>query len=135
MEMAESKRSKRDYTTVSIPMNLIQRIDDAVKSDRFGYQNRSDLILEAIRTRLRELGMLEEKAPEPTLEHFNLNENGVLVLDRSLEPPHGKVVTVYFKQGTIFCGEDETDSCKHVDFALQIPDVQKTLRKKGWKPK
>ena len=57
--MPKKARKPRDYTTVSIPMSLAKRIDDVVQSGKYGYQNRSDFILEAIRKRLRELGLLE----------------------------------------------------------------------------
>ncbi len=54
------KKSKKNiYTSVSIPITLAQRIDDVVESGKYGYQNRADFVLEAIRKRLRELGLLE----------------------------------------------------------------------------
>jgi len=57
MPRKATKESK--YTTVSIPTILIRRIDEVVASGKYGYQNRTDFILEAIRKRLRELGLLE----------------------------------------------------------------------------
>ena len=59
MHMNGEKLKKRDYTTVSIPLSLMERVDEAVKSRKYAYQNRSDFILDAIRKRLRELGLLE----------------------------------------------------------------------------
>jgi len=46
-------KRERNYTTVSIPLSLIKKIDNIL--DREGYQNRADFILEAIRNRLAEL--------------------------------------------------------------------------------
>jgi metal-responsive CopG/Arc/MetJ family transcriptional regulator len=37
----------------------MKRVDDVVESEKYGYQNRADFILDAIRKRLRELGLLE----------------------------------------------------------------------------
>ena len=51
--------TKRDYTTVNIPKALMQRIDAAIESGRFGYVRRSDFILDAIRRRLREIDYLD----------------------------------------------------------------------------
>ncbi len=55
----EQSKKQRNYTTVSIPNSLMARVDDVVKNEKYGYQNRSDFINEAIRKRLRELGLLE----------------------------------------------------------------------------
>jgi metal-responsive CopG/Arc/MetJ family transcriptional regulator len=52
MEDAGEKR-KRNYTTVSIPLALMKRIDQLLEKE--GYRNRSDFILESIRRRLDEL--------------------------------------------------------------------------------
>lgn len=49
------KWKPRNYTTVSIPLTLMERVDVALKKG--GYKNRSDFILDAIRKRLRELGI------------------------------------------------------------------------------
>jgi|GEM_PF-1842621 len=48
------------YTTVSIPDFLIRRVDTVVDNkNKYGYQNRTDFVFEAIRKRLRELGEME----------------------------------------------------------------------------
>jgi hypothetical protein len=123
------------YLGASLQRELLDKIEEYVKTHReLGYSSMTDFVIDAVRKRCEELN-ISVPAPLPRLEHFNLNEDGVLILDRDLEPPHGKIITVYFKGGAIFCGEDESNSCKHVDFALEIPEVQETLRKKGWTAK
>lgn len=69
------------------------------------------------------------------LEHFNLGEDGVKILDRSLGNKHsrGKVVDVYFKPDKVMCDYCGSSDCKHVKFALSLPQVQSIIRKKGWK--
>ena len=50
---------KRDYTTVSLPWALIERIDTVIADRKHGYRNRSDFIMDCIRRRLRELDYLQ----------------------------------------------------------------------------
>jgi metal-responsive CopG/Arc/MetJ family transcriptional regulator len=52
--MPEKTKKERDYTTVSVPNSLINRVDEVVKNEKYGYPNRSDFILEAVRKRLRD---------------------------------------------------------------------------------
>ena len=56
--MPEQKK-KRNYTTVSIPLSLMRKIGEVVKSEKYGYRNNSDFVLDALRKRLRELNVLE----------------------------------------------------------------------------
>lgn len=67
----------------------------------------------------------------PPLEHFNLNEDGVLILDRTLHP--NRITQVYFKPDGAHCELCESSRCRHVEFALTIPKVHEILRQKGWK--
>ena len=67
------------------------------------------------------------------IEHFNLNEDGVLVLDRNLNPP--RIVQIFFRPDGPWCEHCESMKCRHVEFALDIPKVQDILRRKGWKMK
>ncbi len=43
----------REYTTVSLPSDLMAKVDDAVKKG--GYQNRADFVRDAIRRLLTEV--------------------------------------------------------------------------------
>jgi hypothetical protein len=63
------------------------------------------------------------------MEHFNLNQDGVRVLDPSLN----WIVDVYFKPDKAWCSYCESENCNHVKFALGLGEVQKILKKKGWK--
>lgn len=70
------------------------------------------------------------------MEHFNLDENGVRILDKSLtteHSPRGRIVDIYFKDKRAWCEHDESFDCKHVEYALSLPVVQEILKKKGWK--
>lgn len=72
------------------------------------------------------------------LEHFNLDEKGVKILDRSLgtpNSPNGRIIDVFFKPTGAWCGLDESASCRHVKFALSLLAVNQILERKGWKPR
>jgi metal-responsive CopG/Arc/MetJ family transcriptional regulator len=52
----KSTKTRGRWTYVNIPSELMERIDAAVNSQKFGYRSRSDFVIDAIRTRLREIG-------------------------------------------------------------------------------
>jgi DNA-directed RNA polymerase subunit RPC12/RpoP len=66
------------------------------------------------------------------LEHFNLDENGVKILDRSIGKD-GWIVEVAFKQNRAYCSYHHSSRCNHIEFALSLPEVQEILKAKGWK--
>ena len=72
---------------------------------------------------------------QPALEHFNVSEHGVRILDRTLadKTSNGLIIDVYFKPDKAWCEYCESARCQHVKFALDLPEVQEILRKKGWK--
>jgi hypothetical protein len=72
---------------------------------------------------------------QPPLEHFNICEEGVRVLDRTLgdSTSRGRIIDVYFKPDSAYCEYCESTKCRHVKFALELPEVQKILHEKGWK--
>ncbi len=114
------KREKTEYTTVSIPKALGSRIDEAVGSKKFGYQNRADFVMEAIRRRLRELGMLEETS---MFQALSPDEKGVQVA----ELKGGKIIRVAqitFSSNRILCEYDGEEPCEHKSAALDSPEVQ-----------
>jgi hypothetical protein len=72
---------------------------------------------------------------QPNFEHFNISEHGVRILDRTLADKNsrGRIIDVYFKPDRIWCEYCDSTKCQHVKFALDLPEVQEILRKKGWK--
>jgi len=62
----------------------------------------------------------------PSLEHYNLKPDGVMILDRDLN----KVIQIHFNPDGIFCEQCGNPTCKHVEFTLSIPAVQEILRKR-----
>jgi Arc/MetJ-type ribon-helix-helix transcriptional regulator len=131
--MSEESNSD-NYTTVRLPNELMETIDDIIKR-RMGYRSRSEFIKEAIRKRFEDLKISDLLSKQPLLEHFNVDEGGVRILDRTLatKTSSGRIIDVYFKPDSVWCDYCQSNSCQHTKFALELPAVQDTLNKKGWK--
>jgi Arc/MetJ-type ribon-helix-helix transcriptional regulator len=121
-----------EYTTVRLPKELMEEIDNILKRGVMGYKSRAEFIKEAIREKLKTIP--REILEQLPLEHFNLSENGVRILDRSLANEHsrGRIIDVYFKPDKVLCEYCQSNNCKHVEFALSLPEVRKILSEKGW---
>jgi len=103
--------STDEYTTVRLPKELMEEIDSILKRGVMGYKSRAEFIKEAIREKLRTIP--REILEQLPLEHFNLSENGVRILDRSLANKHsrGRIIDVYFKPDKVLCEYCESTSC------------------------
>ncbi|MCL6579133.1 MAG: ribbon-helix-helix domain-containing protein [Candidatus Bathyarchaeota archaeon] len=123
-----------EYTTVRLPKELMEVIDNIIKSGVGSYKSRAEFIKEALRRRFEELKILAPTPELPQLEHFNISEHGVRILDRSLAngTSKGRIIDVYFKPNKVLCEYCGSDNCRHVEFALNIPKVRKILIGKGW---
>ena len=124
-----------DYTTVRLPTELMDEIDQIIRRGVRGYKSRSEFIKEAIRKRFEDLQASQPMPKLPPLEHFNVDEQGVRILDRTLatKTSGGRIIDVYFKPDSVWCDYCQSNSCRHTRFALELPAVQETLDKKGWK--
>jgi Arc/MetJ-type ribon-helix-helix transcriptional regulator len=109
-------------------------IDQIIRRGIRGYKSRAEFIKEAIRKRFEELKTSQLMPALPPLEHFNLSEQGVRILDRTLasKTSKGRIIDVYFKPDNVWCDYCQSSSCQHVKFALDLPAVQEILDKKGW---
>jgi Arc/MetJ-type ribon-helix-helix transcriptional regulator len=109
-------------------------IDEIIKRKIRGYKSRAEFIKEAIRKRFEELKTSQPMPELPSLEHFNIDEEGVRILDRTLasKTSRGRIIDVYFKPDNVWCDYCQSSSCQHVKFALDLPAVQEILNKKGW---
>ena len=126
------------YRGVSLQRELINLIEEYIKAHpEMGYKSLADFITDAVREKCSELKILAATSELPQLEHFNISENGVRILDRTLTSTtsKGRIIDVYFKQEKVWCENCDATSCQHVKFAMNIPEVQKILQEKGWKIK
>jgi len=81
---------------------------------------------------LYKVNIKKQTTPAP-MEHFNLGEDGVRVLDHNIDGKRTKwICDVYFKDAKVWCEHCDSENCRHVKFALSLPEVQKILKKKGW---
>jgi len=114
-----------NYVTVRIPAELAKEVDTLI--GRKGYTSRAEIVKEAIRNFL-------EKNPQ--LEHYNLDEYGIRILDPALATrtsPKGRIIDIFFKDKRAFCDYDQSEECKHIVYALGLDIVQEIFRRKGWK--
>jgi len=44
------------WITVALPEELVEYIDEVVKSKKYGYRSRAEFVVDAVRRRLEELG-------------------------------------------------------------------------------
>ena len=131
------ENSADEYTTVRLPKELMEEIDGIINRGIRGYKSRAEFIKEAIRKRFEELNVAQPMPKPPILEHFNIDEQGVRVLDRAFasKASMGKIIEVYFKPDLVWCDNCQSSSCRHTEFALELPAVQEILAKKGWRVK
>ena len=133
--MSSEQTNSDDYTTVRLPKEIMDEIDQIIKRGIRGYKSRSEFIKEAIRKRFEELNTAQP-TPNllPPLEHFNVSEEGVRILDRTLasKTSTGRIIDVYFKPDTVWCDYCQSSNCRHTKFALDLPAVQEILNRKGW---
>jgi len=132
--MTTEENTQDDYTTVRLPKQLMDEIDQLIKRGTRGYKSRAEFIKEAIRKRFEELKTTQPQIELPPLEHFNLSEEGVRILDRTLpsKTSSGRIIDVYFKPDLVWCDYCQKSNCQHTKFALELTAVQDILNKKGW---
>jgi hypothetical protein len=86
---------------------------------------------------MRKTRQIPREVLGPPLEHFNISEHGARVLGRTMRngTSKGTIIDVYFKPEKVLCAYCDSNGCRHVQFALSIPAVQKILDRKGWNVK
>ena len=94
------------YRGVSLQRELINLIEEYIKTHpEMGYKSLADFVTDAVREKCSELKILVATSELPQLEHFNISENGVRILDRSLGNgvSKGRIIDVYFKPDKVLC--------------------------------
>jgi len=118
------------FRGISLSRELVDKIEEYINNHpETGYKSLADFVTDAVREKCIELKILVPTPPElPTLEHFNVNEDHVTVIDRAKKI----FADVYFRNNRVLCGSCESENCEHVEYALNLPKIQKILRQKGW---
>ena len=116
------------YRGISLQRELVDRIEEYIKGHpEAGYKSLADFVTEAVRKRCEELKILGPRTEPPALEHFNVNQDHVTVIDHKRR----MFADVYFREGHVYCELCEEEDCEHVKYALDLPKVQKALERKG----
>jgi len=121
----EKEPIEGDYTTIRLPNDLVTSMDKLIGT--YGFKSRAEIVKEA----LREL-LTKYKPPLPRFDHFNMGVHGVRITDRQLH----RIADIRFSPEGIYCELDENDNCKHIEFALTVPEIKEIIRdkrKEGWK--
>ena len=115
-----------EYSNIKIPNELIVNVDCLI--GKYGYKSRGEIV----KTALREFLVKYEK-PEPRLERINSDSSGIKIFDRKI--PRNRLVHVTFTPDGIQCDYHKSNTCEHVEFALEQADVQEIIKEKkkeGW---
>ena len=118
------------FRGISLQRELVDRIEEYINNHpETGYKSLADFVTDAVRKRCEELKILVPTPSElPVLEHFNVNQDHVTVIDRRRR----MFADVYFRNNHVYCELCKEENCEHVEYALNLPKVQKLLRQKGW---
>ena len=65
----------------------------------------------------------------PRFEHLNTYENHATIYDNKLDTE----LDIYFHEnGIIWCDYCKSPGCEHIDYTLELEDIQKVLKEKKW---
>ena len=120
----------RGWRTVNVKEVLLVQIEkvlDTEAAKNEGLINLSQFIDSALKEKLE---LLKQKH----LNHLNMYEDHVKILDSKLEG-RGRIVSVYFKRDDgPWCDYCEEPDCVHVQYAWELPEARKVLEGYGLKP-
>ena len=130
--MSEESKPKpgSDHITIKLPKELVAEMDRLIGA--MGFRSRGEIAKEAIRQLLSQYKEKLTQPRLPPLEHFNISEHGVRILDRTLTNGNsrGRIIDVYFRPEGVWCEHCQTNNCKHIQFALTIPKIREIIWKK-----
>ena len=122
-----------EYKNIPLKKEFAERIQRLIEQNPdLGFRSVTQFLEDAARRRLEEL---EKQYAYKLYEHFNVNEDGVMIRDWTLEPGP-RLIQVYFKPDKIWCEYCLSDRCNHIRYALTVPKVKEIIKKhikEGWK--
>lgn len=81
-----------------------------------------------IKDRLDKDDMLQERFPH--LHKIAIQDNIIYIKDSDSDHEFD-TFSVYYQQDKLFCNEDESTECKHVQYAWALPELAKVARPKS----
>ena len=134
----ENSTRPSDHITIKIPKELVDEMDKL--KGVMGFRSRGEIAKEAIRQLVNHYKetLATAEPPKPQIEHFNVSETGVCILDRTIKNgvSNGRIIDVYFRPEGIWCEYCQAKNCRHIRFALTVPKIKEIIKKKrqeGWK--
>ena len=118
-----------DYRNISIKKELADTVEKFINDNPdFGFRSIAQFLESCARNKLVEMGFLG-RHKVVKIEHFNLSETGVKLLDRKLGAD-GKLVTIEFRPEGPYCIFDETNDCVHTKYVMRQADILQVLAEK-----
>ncbi|MCP8315241.1 MAG: ribbon-helix-helix protein, CopG family [archaeon] len=118
----------KKFISISLPKDLVDKVDLIIKAGMLGYDSRPEFIKEAVRKRLSELGYETGQAIHP-FRVWDITADRVTIYDETL----GRWINIHIKEGRLICELDRSEDCIHVKFATEIPQVIDMFRRMDWK--
>jgi len=118
----------KKFVSISLPKDLVDKVDLIIKAGMLGYDSRPEFIKEAVRKRLSELGYETGQAIHP-FRVWDVTVDRVTIYDETM----GRWINIHIKEGKLTCELDRSEDCIHVKFASEIPQVIDIFRRMDWK--
>jgi len=64
----------------------------------------------------------------PRFEHINTCESHATIYDNKLDTE----LDIYFHENGVWCDYCKSPECEHIDYTLELEDIQKVLKEKEW---
>lgn len=123
-----NRHMPKKFVSISLPKDLVDKVDLIIKSGLLGYDSRPEFIKESIRKRLSELGYEMTQTVQP-FRIWDITSDRMTIYDESLS----RWVNINIKEGKLTCELDRSEDCIHVKFAAENPQVADIFRRMGWK--
>jgi len=123
------RKNSSEWRPVQLPKNLVDEVERTIQTDMIkkeGITSISQFISRTVNDKIQEL---EQKR----FSHQNTYEDKVRILDNKLGRL-GDIVTIFLRdeKKDSFCDYCEQNDCIHVKYMWELPDVVKTLKKRGF---
>ncbi|MEJ5292418.1 MAG: hypothetical protein WHS82_02385 [Candidatus Methanosuratincola sp.] len=86
---------------MGLQRELVNLMEEYIKAHpEMGYKSVADFVTDAVTEKCSELKIIATTPKLPQLEHFNISESGLRILDRAPGngTAKGRIMDVYFKQ-------------------------------------
>ena len=124
-----AKKSNSGWRPVQLPKDLVDEVERIVKTNRVKKQGVTSISQFIARTVNEELKKLESAR----MSRVNVYEDRARIMDDRIGKM-GRIVSVYFKRGKgPWCDYCSEDDCVHVQYAWELPDARKILKRHGMK--